>query len=294
MLPHPATVYKKDLYTMTSSIAQSYVYFFHDPIRNIIKIGKSVDIAHRIQAVARQNNSELNFEGYILGSYREEKQLHKKFNHLRLQGEWFSYSYEIKEYISQHASKDMPPNSIDISLRQLRVDFRDWDEAIHYLTDPSVGNIEKAWRQGDFGVIVKKHYTENSTKTVAKILGVAYSTLRQRICMSKYYSPAARIKYGKVAYSALREAMVCEDLEASLKLLDEFIQNKYTINQFRGIINDRYNRNLVFSSKLDVTVIGTIKHKGKMCAIVNLGDLSQDVIDRLTGVKGALVLPIAA
>jgi len=74
-----------------------YTYFFYDKTRNVVKIGKS-------------NNPQKRMEGLSCGVKLQilhtipkdiEKELHNKFKHINVHGEWFKYNQEIKSYIKQ-------------------------------------------------------------------------------------------------------------------------------------------------------------------------------------------------
>ena len=74
----------------------SGVYFILDEKSNALKIGKANDVYDRINKLQTGNPNKLKLMHYINCSSEEhsfllEKQYHKKFKHLRINGEWFEY-----------------------------------------------------------------------------------------------------------------------------------------------------------------------------------------------------------
>lgn len=76
-------------------------YFFKNPLTGLIKIGKSIDIKTRKQAVQCGSGVELDVLLVIDGD--SERELHKKFAEYREHGEWFNDSDgKIEAYIAKH------------------------------------------------------------------------------------------------------------------------------------------------------------------------------------------------
>lgn len=71
------------------------LYLFSDTEKTILKIGISSNCKHRLQYIQNKTSKklELIFEKKSL-SYME-KELHSKFSHLNIFGEWFHYSQDI-------------------------------------------------------------------------------------------------------------------------------------------------------------------------------------------------------
>lgn len=65
------------------------VYFLHDEIAEAVKIGHTVDLAHRASSVQGGNPRELVLLGAVPGGVSEEQRLHRLFADERLRGEWF-------------------------------------------------------------------------------------------------------------------------------------------------------------------------------------------------------------
>ena len=79
----------------------SYVYFILNPDNKTIKIGVSKDPLQRLEALQTSNGTKLLLLGYILGNYKKESELHKKFKLNRMSGEWFKATEEMKEFVKK-------------------------------------------------------------------------------------------------------------------------------------------------------------------------------------------------
>ena len=82
----------------------SYVYFILDEKSKAIKIGKANNIDERLSGLQTGNPNSLKLIHSITcknedHSFVKEKQLHKKFEHLQMTGEWFKYTDELVNYI---------------------------------------------------------------------------------------------------------------------------------------------------------------------------------------------------
>lgn len=96
----------------------SYVYFIEAIGTDTIKIGVTTNMKTRVSALSSSSPFELCVVYYFPGSLQKEKELHKKFNHLRVNGEWFKYTDEIKNFIS--ALKLVLSNKDDIVVPKKR------------------------------------------------------------------------------------------------------------------------------------------------------------------------------
>lgn len=76
----------------------SYVYFVQ--AGDSIKIGVTVDLGARISALQTSTPHKLKLLKAIAGGRPEEIELHKRFDHLRIRGEWFRAEAELVEYIT--------------------------------------------------------------------------------------------------------------------------------------------------------------------------------------------------
>jgi len=76
---------------------QSGSYFIADE-HNRVKIGKSIDVAHRLTKLQIGNADTLTLLGV---TDKDECELHVKFAKYHIRGEWFALSTEIQEFIDQ-------------------------------------------------------------------------------------------------------------------------------------------------------------------------------------------------
>lgn len=80
---------------------RSRVYFVLDEEAMVCKIGYSEAIDERISQMQCHNHHHLRLLGHIPGGRRLEKAWHKKVAHLRVSGEWFSYTEDLKSEIEK-------------------------------------------------------------------------------------------------------------------------------------------------------------------------------------------------
>jgi hypothetical protein len=73
-----------------------------------IKIGYSRSPHTRICSIKTNSSSAISLLGVIKGTKEEEKQLHSRFSHLRVRGEWFSPSEELLGFIKGAQKIDVP------------------------------------------------------------------------------------------------------------------------------------------------------------------------------------------
>src|SRR5947207_2529709 len=85
------------------------VYFFKENATNAIKIGRSYDVRMRFEQIQSGMPQELEFLGFMQGSWAKEKEMHSKFEHLRLRGEWFRFDQSIVDFIESNTNQVMPP-----------------------------------------------------------------------------------------------------------------------------------------------------------------------------------------
>lgn len=80
------------------------VYFIKDD--NAIKIGISYDVNERLRVVQTGNPRLLKLLGSISGSKQLEDELHVRFIHLRIRGEWYRADKKLLDYISEVVMAD--------------------------------------------------------------------------------------------------------------------------------------------------------------------------------------------
>lgn len=83
----------------------SYVYLIINRGTGALKIGQSKNPEMRVKSLQTGNDSMLILVCYIPGSKRVEKEIHKAFGHLVINGEWFKPDQEIFEYFIEAVSK---------------------------------------------------------------------------------------------------------------------------------------------------------------------------------------------
>ena len=98
---------KNDAYIeMADENNDKNVYLIVDEGKQYCKIGYSQRPNERLSGIQTGNPLKLHIYGTIKGDVRTEKSLHKRFAHLRLQGEWFKYDSEIIEYFNKELLDD--------------------------------------------------------------------------------------------------------------------------------------------------------------------------------------------
>lgn len=85
-----------------------FVYFIQSSQGGNIKIGFSCQPMTRLEALRLSNeNTALNFIGLMEGGKEVETKIHKMFNPLRMNGEWFTPDKSLIEFIDTNA-KSIP------------------------------------------------------------------------------------------------------------------------------------------------------------------------------------------
>jgi len=82
---------------------QSKVYFILNQEKDLVKIGVSANAKRRLFELKSHNSDRLELIKTIDSEAAEalESNLHKRFQHIHVYGEWFSYTDEIKSFISE-------------------------------------------------------------------------------------------------------------------------------------------------------------------------------------------------
>ena len=80
---------------------KSYVYFIEALGMDKVKIGFSNDPERRLSVLQTGSPSKLIMVAKIPGDIQLEKQLHNKFDHIRINKEWFHATKELKEFIKE-------------------------------------------------------------------------------------------------------------------------------------------------------------------------------------------------
>lgn len=77
----------------------SYVYFIE--AGDLVKIGVTKDVTKRLASLQTGSPARLNMIGFIPGTDKEEKELHRKFSSHRSHGEWFKKTNDLINYIKE-------------------------------------------------------------------------------------------------------------------------------------------------------------------------------------------------
>ena len=77
-----------------------YIYFILSG-ESHVKIGYSANMDLRLAALQGANPMELKLYRMVEGTMAKERELHAKFKHLRIRGEWFLWCEEIKQTIRE-------------------------------------------------------------------------------------------------------------------------------------------------------------------------------------------------
>lgn len=83
------------------------IYFIYDSNNNAVKIGKTNkdSLYVRLSMIQVGNPNELTILGVMDGDLDKEQELHQEFKKYYIRGEWFTYSDEIKEYVSTNTKE---------------------------------------------------------------------------------------------------------------------------------------------------------------------------------------------
>lgn len=97
------------------------IYFIRS-YNEFIKIGTSIDPDGRKESLQTASPKKLHVQAVLEGSYKTEKGLHELFDHIRVRGEWFRYTDEMKWFI--RAIQENPEQSNIYSLYRLSQEMR--------------------------------------------------------------------------------------------------------------------------------------------------------------------------
>lgn len=90
-----------------------------------IKIGYSANPDERLKELQTGSPVKLHLQATMNGCFKTEKGLHELFNHLRMKGEWFRYTDELKMFI--RVAKQKPTANIKTlysESQKLRIDIK--------------------------------------------------------------------------------------------------------------------------------------------------------------------------
>jgi hypothetical protein len=81
------------------SSEQKVVYFVRKGSSGPVKIGKTTSMKSRLSQLKTASDEPLEVLATINGYTNEEKELHSKFSHIRLEGEWFKSEPSLLQFI---------------------------------------------------------------------------------------------------------------------------------------------------------------------------------------------------
>lgn len=88
----------EELSSQLPSHMKEFVYFISDE-DGYIKIGKASNVEARFNQLQTASRQELTVLAVKRGGHVLEGELHERFNHLRVRGEWFYFTSEIADFI---------------------------------------------------------------------------------------------------------------------------------------------------------------------------------------------------
>lgn len=97
------------------------VYFLQAPDGKV-KIGTTIRLSQRLKQLAKEHGCELRVLAVVDGRYNVEKDLHRRFAHLRIVNEWFEPGDDLLGFIVQDGkpwndSDDAPfPDTVVVKL----------------------------------------------------------------------------------------------------------------------------------------------------------------------------------
>ncbi|HCX66930.1 GIY-YIG nuclease family protein [Parvibaculum sp.] len=81
---------------------KSVVYFIGD--EEFVKIGYTTSLEARFKALRTSSPRPLKVHHVLFGGRDDERELHQRFSHLRVEGEWFCLSGELLKFIKHRSS----------------------------------------------------------------------------------------------------------------------------------------------------------------------------------------------
>ena len=81
---------------------ETVTYFVQGDDPNVVKIGITDRMQNRIRGLQTASSNPVVVVAWIMGN--QEMELHKRFGKMRVRGEWFNLSEEMRTYISKVAS----------------------------------------------------------------------------------------------------------------------------------------------------------------------------------------------
>ncbi len=76
-----------------------YVYFIQNTNTRAIKIGYTSNVKSRLSILQSSSPDKLKLLEILPGDWRDEKDFHYRFKHLRIKGEWFNPADDLIKFI---------------------------------------------------------------------------------------------------------------------------------------------------------------------------------------------------
>jgi len=76
------------------------IYFVESPDGTAIKIGKAADVPNRLSMLQTGNHERLKLLAVLNWPDAYEQALHLQWAHLRVRGEWFRATWELRHFIA--------------------------------------------------------------------------------------------------------------------------------------------------------------------------------------------------
>jgi hypothetical protein len=90
---------KKRPETPASGRILGFVYFVQADGRGPVKIGYASTLKDRLNGLSTAHHGTLKVLAAMRGTVLEEREMHKRFAHLRIKGEWFKMARELRNFI---------------------------------------------------------------------------------------------------------------------------------------------------------------------------------------------------
>lgn len=91
-----------------------------------IKIGFSAKVGRRLSGLQTGHHRKLSLIGYLPSTGNEELDLHEKFKHLHIRGEWFDAGPDLLAFIDANCQKPKSEDSGPSEITVLRAELSDW------------------------------------------------------------------------------------------------------------------------------------------------------------------------
>jgi hypothetical protein len=87
-----------------SEVVTKFIYFIKSHNSGLIKIGTTVNLQERVRSLQTGSPEEIYVVALMIGDHKLEKQIHKKFQHLRRgDSEWFEPNSDLMDFIKENA-----------------------------------------------------------------------------------------------------------------------------------------------------------------------------------------------